>query len=349
MSNLYQQPIQDINIKEYRDLITPYYLREILPLDEKAQNTVMQSREEIRNILKGSDERLIIVVGPCSIHDTQAAIEYACRLKDLRERCEDKLYIIMRSYFEKPRTNSSHWRGLIYDPCLTGEENINKGLLIARKFLIYLANIGIPSATEFVDTIIPQHYADTISLATIGARTVESQLHRQLASGLSMPVGFKNSTSGNIQSAINAALSARENLWFPGIDEYGRASIILTKGNPYTFIILRGGDNGPNYDRFSVEKSLDMLRKAGLDEKIMIDCSHGNSNKDFRKQPQVFEEVLKQRVEGNKGIMGVMLESNIREGNQKERGNLEYGVSITDGCIGWETTEQLILEAYRML
>ncbi len=351
MSIQYNGQIEDLHILSYRNLITPYALKAQFPLTTKAEETVGVARRNIRRILSGEDERMLLILGPCSIHDAEAAKDYSERLKPLRERVKDKFEVVMRTYFEKPRTNSADWRGLLYEPRLDGQERVNEGLTVARQFLLYNAEIGLPSGTEFVDTHIPQHLSDTVSWVAIGARTVESQLHRQLASGLSPPVGFKNSTAGNVKVAVDAVSSARESLWFPGIDDHGRSKVFLTTGNPDTHIVLRGGDNGPNYDVGNVAKAQEMLRKAGFGDRLMIDCSHGNSGKDYRQQPMIFEDVMKQRVEGNKGIVALMMESNIEEGNQKVvKGQaLKYGVSITDSCIGWGTTEELILDAHRTL
>ncbi len=292
-----------------------------------------------------------MVIGPCSIHDIEAATDYAERLNGLRERVEDRFELVMRTYLEKPRTVVG-WKGLVYEPYLDGQERIGDGLIIARQFLLSNAELGLPCATEFLDTFIPQYIGDLISWGAIGARTVESQIHRQMASGLSMPVGFKNNMSGDVKVAIDAMLAARHSHWFFGLDQYGRPSVVKTRGNTYTHIVLRGGNEGPNYDRESVARAQAMLREAGLPERLMIDCSHGNSGKDYRAQPVVFEDVIRQIYDGNLGIIGVMVESHINEGRQdvpEDIRELKYGVSITDSCIGWETTERLIMDAYRML
>jgi 3-deoxy-7-phosphoheptulonate synthase len=347
--NIYDERIEDIRIVKYSQLIAPYELKNSMPLSGKAKRTVLNSRANIKELLY-KDGRILLVVGPCSIHDIEVAKDYAKRLNSLKKRVKDRFEIVMRTYFEKPRSVGG-WEGLIYEPCLDGRESVNKGLQIARELLIYNAELGLASATEFVDTFVPQYIGDLISWAAIGARTVESPTHRRMASGLSMPVGFKNNTQGNVEVAVQAVMFAKQGHKFLGIDKYGKPCEVTTSGNPDTHIVLRGG-SGANYDRESVAEARALLRKAGLNDRLMIDCSHGNSNKDYRQQPAIFEDVIGQIFDRNSGIMGIMLESNIYEGRQdipKNLKELKYGISITDSCIGWQTTENLILNGYKML
>ncbi|MFH0874320.1 MAG: 3-deoxy-7-phosphoheptulonate synthase [archaeon] len=348
--------IIDQRIIAYGSLITPYHLLQNVPMSEKAMETVLIGRKNIENILKGEDPRKIIITGPCSIHDPEAAKEYSNRARDLSEKVSDQFLIIMRMYFEKPRTTIG-WKGLIYDPNLDGSNDMNKGLHLSREILLHNAEIGLPSATEYLEAITPQYNSDLISWAAIGARTVESPQHRQLASGLSMPVGFKNSTQGDIGVAVDAIISARKGHSFLSINEYGIPSIVSTSGNPYSHLVLRGGNGEPNYTEKEVKKAQELLEKAKLPPKVVIDCSHGNSSKDYKKQPEVFEDVNRQIVDGNNSIVGIMFESNIKAGNQKipsnlkgfDRTTLEYGLSATDGCIDWKTTELLVMDAYKTL
>lgn len=341
--------IEDKRIIEYMPLISPYHLKQQIPLSSEAEYTVRRGRRSIIDILRGS-HRIIVVVGPCSIHDVEAAKDYARRLSELKEKVKDKFEIVMRANFEKPRT-AVGWKGLLYEPYLDGVENINEGLTIARELLKYVGELRLSAGTEFLDPFVPQYISDLVSWGWIGARTVESPQHRQMASGLSMPIGFKNNTQGSIEAAVNAVLAATHPHSFLGIDQYGTPSIVSTKGNSNTHIILRGSNDKPNYDREIINEAQAKLREAGLEGKLMIDCSHGNSRKDYRLQPVVFEEVTKQIVDGNKKIIGLMLESNIREGAQKPNNPnmLQYGVSVTDPCIGWETTERLVLNTYHIL
>ncbi len=346
--------IEDSNVTGYSRLMPPDELKAAVPLTSETRRTVEEGRSAIRNIINGRDRRLLLVVGPCSIHDVDAAKDYAAMLNGLRKRVADKFVIVERTYFEKPRTTVG-WKGLINEPRLNGEERINEGLLLARKVLAHNASIGLPSATEFLDPFTPQWIGDLVSWAAIGARTVESSTHRQMASGLSMPIGFKNGTSGGVQVAIDAVIAARQPQWFFGLDPSGRPSAVSSAGNQYTHIILRGGSNGPNYDEDSVKAAQLMLRKHRLQQKVMIDCSHGNSGKDYNVQPDVFSEVIRQVVAGNRDIMGLMLESNIHEGRQDIPDDpallhsLKYGVSVTDACIGWEMTEHVVIDAYKKL
>ena len=341
----------NIRIDKSQVLITPVEIKSQVPLTDLAEITVLKSRQELEAILDGKDHRKFLVVGPCSIHDVQAAEDYAKRLKTLAERVKDKLLLVMRVYFEKPRTTVG-WKGLINDPDLDDSFHIEKGLIMARELLIKIAELGLPTATEALDPIVPQYISDLISWTAIGARTTESQTHREMASGLSMPVGFKNSTDGSIQVALNALQSAREPHHFLGINEEGQVSIFRTIGNAYGHIILRGSDRKPNFDADSVKLAEEKLKEAQLPCKIVIDCSHGNSKKNHKLQGSVFENVIQQIQDGNTSIVGMMLESNLYEGNQPiptDREQLKYGVSVTDKCIDWEETEKIVLAAYEML
>jgi 3-deoxy-7-phosphoheptulonate synthase len=343
--------ISDTHIETSQILITPNELKAKLPLTEIAEKTVWRSRQQIENILDGLDYRKFIVVGPCSIHDVNAAVEYAERLKTLAERVKNQFLLIMRVYFEKPRTTVG-WKGLINDPDMDDSFNIEKGLLTARSLLLKIAEMGLPAATEALDPIVPQYIGELISWAAIGARTTESQTHREMASGLSTPVGFKNGTDGSIQVALNALESASASHNFLGIDQSGQVSIFKTKGNAYGHVILRGGGGKPNFDANNVKLVENQLKKANLPARIVIDCSHGNSNKDYKLQSVAMENTLQQIVDGNTSIVGMMLESHLSEGNQPIPSNLDelkYGVSVTDKCINWEETESLILAAYERL
>lgn len=328
-------------------LITPAQLKREMPMTPAINATVVNGRKEIQQILQGKDKRLLLVVGPCSIHDTKAALEYAQRLAKLKKKFEDRLLIVMRVYFEKPRTTIG-WKGLINDPYMNKTYDIFTGLRLARKLLMQINELGLPTATEMLDPIIPQYIAGLVSWTAIGARTTESQTHREMASGLSMPVGFKNSTNGNLQVAIDAMLSARHSHNFLGIDEDGKSSLVKTTGNPYGHVILRGGQGGPNYKAEFIEQAKQSLEQAKLTPYIMIDCSHANSNKKHELQEVVWRDVIAQRVAGNNNIIGMMLESNLFEGNQPidTLDALKYGVSITDACVGWETTDALLHFAY---
>lgn len=338
------------NIKSSHVLLTPNEVKERLPLTKVTEHTVLKFRQEIENILDFKDNRKFIVVGPCSIHDPQAAIEYAEKLHNLAEKVKDKILLIMRVYFEKPRTTVG-WKGLVNDPDMDDSFHVERGILIARSLLIKLAELGLPTATEALDPIIPQYLSELIAWSAIGARTTESQTHREMASGLSMPIGFKNGTDGNINVALNALKSAKTPHHFLGINQKGQVSVFETRGNQYGHVILRGG-NQPNFDVDNVMLVEAELKKSGLPPRIVIDCSHGNTNKNYKLQPVVFENVIQQIIDGNTSIVGVMLESNLYEGNQSltgERQDLKYGVSVTDQCIGWEETEEIILAAYTKL
>lgn len=355
-ANNNQNSVVDKRILEYRALISPHSLKKDLPQTQKTKETVLHGRKSIEDVLNGKDSRIMVISGPCSIHDIKSAKEYATKLKELSNRVSDKFLIVMRTYFEKPRT-SIGWKGFIYDPDLDGSNDINKGLHLSREILLHNARIGLPSATEYLETFTPQYNSDLISWAAIGARTVESPQHRQLASGLSMPVGFKNNTEGNIQVAVNAMLSAQQRHSFLGINEFGVPCIVNTSGNSYTHIVLRGSETNTNYDEESIEQTKSLLRAHQLSPKIMIDCSHGNSRKNHGEQINVFKNIIQQIKSGNKGIIGIMLESNLNSGNQPIPKNLkdfdliqlDYGVSITDACISWQETETLLLNAYKSL
>jgi 3-deoxy-7-phosphoheptulonate synthase len=340
------QQTQDLNVLAESPLITPRDLKAALPMSPAANTTVVAGREAIKGILRKEDARLVVIVGPCSIHDEKAAFEYAERLVELRNRVGDQLFLVMRTYFEKPRTITG-WKGLINDPHLDGTYDMHEGLRRARAILLKICEMGIPTATEVLDPIVPQYIADLKSWAAIGARTTESQTHRELASGLSMPIGFKNNTDGNLRIAINALVSARQPHHFLGIDQDGRTCVIATRGNAYGHMILRGGGDRPNYDPVSVTMAEEQLQRAGLAPLLMVDCSHDNSGRRCRLQAHVLKSVVQQRLDGNTSIIGVMIESNLKEGSQHlvPGGTLEYGVSITDPCLGWESTENLLLFA----
>ncbi|MDE1460765.1 3-deoxy-7-phosphoheptulonate synthase [Spartinivicinus poritis] len=335
--------IDNLNVESQDLLVTPEELKQSIALSEQAAHVVSTGRETIQNILDRKDHRLFIVVGPCSIHDVDAAKDYAARLKKLAEAVQDTLYIVMRVYFEKPRTTTG-WKGLINDPYLNDSFKIQDGLRIGRQLLLDIAEIGLPTATEALDPISPQYLQDLISWSAIGARTTESQTHREMASGLSSSVGFKNGTDGSLTVAINALESVSSPHRFLGINRQGQVAIIHTKGNPYGHVVLRGGNGRPNYDSVNVALCEQELLSHKLPANIMIDCSHANSNKDPALQPLVLDNVANQIIEGNKSIIGLMVESNIGWGNQKISDDMQYGVSVTDACIDWSTTENIILE-----
>ncbi|MEH2414146.1 3-deoxy-7-phosphoheptulonate synthase [Nostoc sp.] len=338
------------NIENDRVLLTPNEVKSKLPLTQLAEQRVLAYRQEIEDILDFQVRRKFIVVGPCSIHDTKAAIEYSQRLKILAERVKDKLLLIMRVYFEKPRTTVG-WKGLINDPDMDDSFHVENGLLIARDLLLKITELGLPAGTEALDPIIPQYISELITWSAIGARTTESQTHREMASGLSMPVGFKNGTDGNIQVALNALQSARNPHNFLGINQNGQVSVFQTKGNAYGHVILRGGSQ-PNFDVANVKLVEEKLKQANLTPRIVIDCSHGNTNKDYKFQGAVLENIIQQIVDGNTSIVGMMLESHLYEGSQPIIGKqeeLKYGISVTDKCIGWEETEKIILAAHEKL
>ncbi len=343
-----ESPTRDVNVVSTSQLISPVELAKELPASAAAEQTVLAGREQIRAVLRGDDDRMLMVVGPCSIHDERAAVEYAGRILTLRKELEDRLLIVMRVYFEKPRTTVG-WKGLIYDPHLNDTFDIDEGLRTARRLMHSIAEMGVYTGTEFLDPIVPQYLADLVCWSTIGARTTESQTHRQMASGLSMPVGFKNGTDGSAQIAVDAMISARSSHAFLGIDHDGQTAVIHTGGNPDGHLVLRGGREGPNFGEESIADAHRMLSEAEVRSELLVDCSHGNSNKDHRRQEIAFKDVVGQRVGGNENIIGCMLESNLNPGAQKLNGgrdSLEYGVSITDACIGWDETEELLRWAY---
>jgi 3-deoxy-7-phosphoheptulonate synthase len=337
--------IDDLNIVEQVQLVSPATLHDELPLSEAARASVLAGRDTLKRILERSDPRLFVVVGPCSIHDPAAALDYGRRLAALARELEDTFVLVMRVYFEKPRTTVG-WKGLINDPDLDDSFHIEKGLRTARRLLLDLNELGLPCGTEALDPITPQYLADLVSWSAIGARTTESQTHREMASGLSMPVGIKNGTDGNRAVAVNALVSVSRPHAFLGIDPEGRCALTYTRGNRHAHIVLRGGA-APNYDSVSVALAEQELERAGLPRSIMIDCSHGNSAKDPARQPLVLGDVVHQVVQGNRSIVGAMIESNLEWGSQPlaERSRLRYGVSITDACIDWASTDRLLREA----
>ena len=341
------QPTQFINIVSTVPLVAPKVLKSELAITPATTQTVLSNREAIQSILAGEDQRVLVVVGPCSIHDPKAAVEYAARLKALSDKVAERMLLVMRVYFEKPRTTIG-WKGMINDPFLNDSFDIHAGLRLARQLLLDIGDLGLPAATELLEPITPQYIADLLTLASIGARTTESPTHRQMASGLSMPVGYKNGTDGGLQVALDAMIAGRTPHAFLGIDSDGHTCVINTRGNPWGHLVLRGGRGGPNYAPDQVQIAADKLSAAGLSPRMLVDCSHANSNKDYRNQPNVWRDVIAQRVAGNQNIIGLMLESNLHPGSQKLASDpslLHYGVSITDGCIGWDETETLILEA----
>ncbi len=346
--------IRDVRILESQPLPSPELMSTRFPASEAAVNTVITGRKEIQKILRREDDRFLVVVGPCSIHDTESALDYAARLSELRKKYADKMCLVMRVYFEKPRTTVG-WRGLIVDPGLDGTSDITRGLTLARELLIKVNELGVPAGSEMLDPIVPQYTADMVSWASIGARTTESQTHREMASGLSMPVGFKNATDGDIQIAVNAIVSSRQSHSFIGITREGNACIMQTLGNPDSHLILRGGRNGPNYDRESVEAAVALEKKAGIRPAVVVDCSHGNSQKIAENQIGVLLETIRLRTDKQKPLAplaGCMIESYIETGSQPipaDPADLAYGLSITDACIGWDMTASALAEAYKML
>jgi len=331
-------------VRAFEPLSAPDEVKSELPAGPDALRTVLAAREAVRQALAGRDERLVMIVGPCSVHDPAAAMAYAERLADLRSELAERLVIIMRVYFEKPRTTIG-WKGLINDPHVDGSHDINTGLRGARQLLLQINGLGLPCATEFLDPIVPQYVADLVAWVAIGARTTESQTHREMASGLSMPVGFKNSTDGSLDVAVNAMVSARHAHAFLGIDSAGRSCIVRTEGNPDVHLVLRGGTAGPNYHPADVAAAKEAMGGEAAERRVLVDCGHGQTDKDCRKAPGVFGEVLGQWRDGQTAILGMMLEGNLVAGRQDMSDALIYGQSITDPCIGWETTEQLLREA----
>ena len=342
--------LDNVNIDNQEILITPEELKRQLPATEEVKRGISQNREIVRSIIDGTDKRLLLVVGPCSIHNPREAIDYAERLKALSESVNDKLFIVMRAYFEKPRSTVG-WKGLINDPHLDDSFKIAEGLAMARKLLLEISKLGLPLANEALDPITPQYLQELFSWTAIGARTSESQTHREMASGLSCPVGFKNGTDGSLDVALNALQSVKSPHRFLGISTDGKVSIVTTKGNAHAHVVLRGGTNGPNYYPENIAVCEEELESIGATQAIMVDCSHANSNKDHTKQGSVLEAVAEQISVGNKSIRGVMLESNLKPGNQKVDSSqeLQYGVSITDACIGWEETERLLKDFHKAL
>lgn len=348
MSNI---EVHNINVSSQDILITPAQLKATLPMSEAVQGTLATSRKVIQDILDRKDHRLFVVVGPCSIHDPEAALDYARRLRALADEVSDTLYIVMRVYFEKPRTTVG-WKGLINDPYLDDSFKIEEGLHIGRKLLLDILGMGLPTSTEALDPISPQYLQDLISWTAIGARTTESQTHREMASGLSSPVGFKNGTDGSLTVATNALNSVARPHRFLGINSQGQVSVFTTRGNAYGHIVLRGGAEGPNYDSVHIKLCEDALEKAGVASNIMVDCSHANSNKQPELQPLVVDNVANQILEGNTSIVGLMIESNLQGGNQAiptDLSKLQYGVSVTDGCIDWENTESSLRSMHKKL
>ena len=345
------QKTSDINVVETRLLPSPADMLREVPKTDAEAGFVTRSRRDIHRLIFTGDKRFLLIVGPCSIHDLAAGRDYAQRLAKLAREVNERVMIVMRVYFEKPRTTVG-WKGLIMDPKLDGTYDIATGLRVAREFLREVLALGLPTATELLDPITPQYIADLICWSAIGARTTESQTHRQMASGLSMPLGFKNGTDGSIQTAINAIKAAAQPQTFLGINLDGSASAIVTRGNPDCHVVLRGGSQGPNYSAKDVAVTETMLVKAGLPKSILVDCSHDNSLKQPQRQPEVMRELLVQIQAGNTSIMGAMIESNLESGNQpfpQPKEKLRYGVSITDGCIDWTTTEQLVREIHAAL
>ncbi len=331
----------DVRIGNIEPLISPAILIKDYPATSEIMEMISTARNTASDIIAGKDDRLLVVVGPCSIHDPEAAIEYAMKLHDQVSRFKEDLFIVMRVYFEKPRTTVG-WKGLINDPFMNGSYDINRGLHMARGLLLRIADMGMPAATEFLDTITPQYIADLITWGAIGARTTESQVHRELASGLSMPVGFKNGTSGSMQIAIDAVISASCPHCFLSVTKQGVSAIVNTTGNKTCHLIMRGSTEGPNYDSESIREAWEALQKAGIDNRIMVDLSHGNSMKDFRKQPGVAREIARQLSEGSDIVSAVMIESFLFEGNQKINDHMEYGKSVTDACLGWDDTVKVL-------
>ena len=341
-----RRAVENINIEQPEILVTPAELKREIPISDKARQTVSEGRTAIENILERKDHRIFVVVGPCSIHDLKAAHEYAAKLKALADKVSDTLLIVMRVYFEKPRTTTG-WKGLINDPFMNDSFKITDGLHIGRQLLHDILEIGLPTATEALDPISPQYMQDLITWSAIGARTTESQTHREMASGLSSSVGFKNGTDGSLTVAMNALQSVASPHRFLGINSDGKVSVITTKGNPYAHVVLRGGNGKPNYDSVSVSICEQELSAEDITPNIMVDCSHANSNKDHNLQPLVLDNVANQILEGNQSIIGAMVESHLNGGNQKLSSNpddMAYGVSVTDACIDWETTETSILD-----
>lgn len=340
-------PTPDAN-RQTRPLPTPAVLRQRLPLSDLLAEQVQAQRQAIRNILQGNDPRLLVVIGPCSIHDSVAALDYARRLAALAPQVEDQMLLVMRAYFEKPRTTVG-WKGLVYDPQLDGSGDMAAGLELARRLMLQMIELGLPLATELLQPLVAGYMDDLLGWAAIGARTSESQIHRELVSGLDMAVGFKNGTDGSMGIAIDAMRSAAHAHQHFGMDDLGRPALVSTTGNPDTHLVLRGGNGGPNYDAAGVAAAREAVLKASLEPSIMVDCSHANSAKDPLRQPAVLQDVIAQRLAGDASLRAVMLESHLFDGSQPLSADLQYGVSITDGCLGWSGTEQLLLDAAQRL
>lgn len=345
--------LRDTRIKKYEKLVKPNELIDSIKPSEKASKTIVETRTIISNIIKRLDNRLLFIVGPCSIHNKEQAIDYGYKLNKLREKVSDKIIIVMRTYMEKPRT-SVGWKGFINDPYLNGSYNINEGLKKSRELLCELNDIGLPCSCEILDTITPQYISDLISWGAIGARTSESQVHRQIVSGLSMPIGYKNSTSGDVCTAAYSIISSRAEHTFMAITGEGQPALCQTTGNEDCHLILRGGKDNTNYDSDSITEVTEILKRKEIDPRIMVDCSHGNSLKNYKNQPEVFRNVIEQIKNGNQDIFGIMIESNINEGKQKldetlNSSSLKYGVSVTDCCINFDYTEKIIMESYNLL
>jgi 3-deoxy-7-phosphoheptulonate synthase len=339
--------LENINVSSFDAMPTPVDLHARLPLSERAASVVNQGREALRNILDGTDKRLFVVVGPCSIHDPVAGLDYARRLLALQEEVKDSMLLVMRVYFEKPRTTTG-WKGYINDPYMDDSFRVDQGMELARQFLLDVCELGLPTGTEALDPISPQYLGDLIAWTAIGARTTESQTHREMSSGLSTPVGFKNGTDGDISIAINAILSASHPHSFLGLNDQGRVAIVRTRGNQYGHVVLRGGDGRPNYDTVSVAMAEQAMQKAKLRPNIVVDCSHANSYKKPELQPLVMADVINQVVNGNSSLVGIMIESNLVAGNQKiptDLSQLTYGCSVTDACVDWATTEKMLRDA----
>jgi 3-deoxy-7-phosphoheptulonate synthase len=342
MPQLHLGRLSDLHVLRFEPLATPASVLAEVRITDAAAATVEAGRQELRNAMAGQDDRLVVIAGPCSIHEADSAVEYARRLTALRDTCADRLIVVMRAYFEKPRTTVG-WKGLIYDPARDESYDVNRGLREARRILLEINSMGLPCATEFLDPIVPQYTADLVAWAAIGARTTESQTHRQLASGLSMPVGFKNSTDGSLQPALDAMTAALRPQAFLGIDPQGQTSIVHTSGNPDVHLVLRGGASGPNFSSTAVAEARSLLEKVSAQPRaLMVDCSHDNSGKDFRRQPEVCSALAARVRNGEPGVLGLMLESHLVEGRQPIGPDLTYGQSITDGCIGWDQTEDLL-------
>lgn len=350
-SQIMTKTVDNIHVSNIQPLPSPIEIKDRLPVSNTIETSVNQARDTIKDILSGKDKRLLVVAGPCSIHDTAAALDYAKKLKALSDELADELYIVMRVYFEKPRTTTG-WKGMINDPYIDDSFRIEDGITVARDLLMQLCEMGLPCGTEALDPISVQYYSDLISWYAIGARTTESQTHREMASGLSAPVGFKNGTDGSLDVAINAMLSVSHPHRFLGINKDGHVSIISTTGNPYGHVVLRGGGGKPNYDSVSIREAEEALEAKNLAKNLIVDCSHANSSKQHERQVEVLRDIINQKMSGNTSIVGVMLESHLVAGNQKipeDLGDLVYGQSITDACIDWDTTEKALKEAAERL